>query len=273
MQLKFVKINPCENMTVFILDEIPRDMHSKVAKKLMGYGSIYAEQVGFIEKSEDIYRVQMMGGEFCGNASRGFASYMVYKNYPGIKKTDTVYNVPLEVSGLEKILNCKVSEGLSPNTFFAKIEMPLPIDHKSTKINYKDRELSLFRVNFEGISHFIVDAQSINDKLNFFNQLKASIQDANLEAFGVMFYNKNTNYIEPLVYVRDTDTTCFERSCASGTAALGVSLAFESSQSQTLKIGQPGGSLEVSVECRDNKIHHIELGGEIEIVAEGTVIV
>lgn len=49
MKLSFVKANPTDNMTVFVLDPVPRQLHSNVAQKILDYGNLYAEQVGFIE--------------------------------------------------------------------------------------------------------------------------------------------------------------------------------------------------------------------------------
>ena len=74
MKLNFVKVNPVENMTVFILDNIGNKKHIEVSKKIMDYSNLYAEQVGFVENldrkdSTESVRLQMMGGEFCGNAN------------------------------------------------------------------------------------------------------------------------------------------------------------------------------------------------------------
>ena len=54
MKLGFIKINPVENMTIFILDELDRGKHMEIANQLMNYSSLYAEQVGFIEEPKSI---------------------------------------------------------------------------------------------------------------------------------------------------------------------------------------------------------------------------
>ena len=38
--------------------------------------NLHAEQVGFIKDNH----LQMMGGEFCGNASRAFASLLAFRD-------------------------------------------------------------------------------------------------------------------------------------------------------------------------------------------------
>ena len=42
MQLEFVKVNPVENMTVFILDEVEKSQHIEIAKKLMAWSFQYS---------------------------------------------------------------------------------------------------------------------------------------------------------------------------------------------------------------------------------------
>ena len=48
----------------------------KYQKKLWKETNLYAEQVGFIGDNH----LQMMGGEFCGNASRSFASLLAFRD-------------------------------------------------------------------------------------------------------------------------------------------------------------------------------------------------
>ena len=67
MELQFVKVSPNENMTLLIESPVPRSQHLAVAKALIAYGSVYAEQAGYIEEPENkaaCARLQMMAGEF-----------------------------------------------------------------------------------------------------------------------------------------------------------------------------------------------------------------
>lgn len=64
MKLRFVKVNPVENMTLFVLDPVPREEQMNVANKLMKYSNIHGEQVGFIEREGSYIRLQMMGENF-----------------------------------------------------------------------------------------------------------------------------------------------------------------------------------------------------------------
>ena len=72
MEVKFIKASPTENMTLLIETPVAREKQLAVAERLIAYGSVYAEQAGYIEEAENPAaekRLQMMAGEFCGNAS------------------------------------------------------------------------------------------------------------------------------------------------------------------------------------------------------------
>lgn len=275
MKIHFVKVNPVENMTIFVLDQIPRRDHIEVSNKLMDYSNVHAEQVGFIEPSNDksSIRLQMMGGEFCGNATRSLAAFMVHSNYSQIKKSNDKYIVPLEVSGMNKIINCEVQKLQEINRYLSKIEMPLPLSIKEIDIPYENGTIKTTRVNLPGISHFIVDKDKINDKNKLYEIIKENMNNENYDAFGVMYYDFKENFMEPLVYVKATDSLFWERSCASGTCALGCALSFLNNKNIDKDIPQPGGNLKVSVEYKEGSIIKLYLNGEVEIVAEGIAYV
>jgi len=93
------------------------------------------------------------------------------------------------------------------------------------------------------------------------------------DAFGIMFYDSDKKFLVPLVYVRTTDSLYWERSCGSGTSALGVALATEKGLSLHENIKQPGGELEVNVVLSDGKVSELSLDGKVEIIAEGIVYI
>ena len=73
MDLRIRTADPTGNITVFVLDKVRREDYAQIAAQLLEKEELHAEQVGFIEEKEDgTWRMQMMGGEFCGNASRSF---------------------------------------------------------------------------------------------------------------------------------------------------------------------------------------------------------
>lgn len=280
MKLKVIKVNPVENMTIFVMDKVERSLHMNVANKLMEYGNVYGEQVGFIEeptkaeaKSLNTLRLQMMGGEFCGNATRSLAALMVHLNMEGINKSEDNFKVVLEVSGSNELLHCEVRPTKEEHTYYSKVEMPLPQRISSSNIVFNNTPIDFIRVDFSGISHFIVESGEIEDKEGFFETMKNKTDSEALDAFGIMFYDTEKRFLTPLVYVKATDSKFWERSCGSGTSALGVALAFKRNSDVHEYIKQPGGELEVIVKLHDGKVMSLHLDGEVKIVSEGIAFI
>ena len=64
-------------MTLLITSPVDRKDHAECASQLMKYESVHAEQTGFVEKPRNekaVARLQMAGGEFCGNAAMALAA-------------------------------------------------------------------------------------------------------------------------------------------------------------------------------------------------------
>jgi len=71
--------NPAGNITAFVLDNnIEKKDYIYVANKLMEIAELEIEQVGFVKEPKlgGELRLEMMGGEFCGNATRSFGLYL-----------------------------------------------------------------------------------------------------------------------------------------------------------------------------------------------------
>lgn len=276
MKLNFVKANPTENMTIFVMDPVPRSMYIDISKKIMDYNHIHAEQVGFIEKpseenAEVCVRLHMMGGEFCGNAARALAAVMVHQGNAKLRSEGKTHIVPLEISGAEDILNCEVIE--KDGSYNTTVKMPLHRAIQHTVVIYKGKEIQANWVQFEGIMHLIVDSRQIDSKEEFFNLVKDSLKDNEYDAFGIMFYDERERFITPLVYVRPTDSTVWERGCGSGTAAVGIYAAYKLNQGIDLDVKQPGGSMGIKAEWKNHEVVAVYLTGDVTIVAEGTLYV
>lgn len=261
-----------------MLDQVPRDMQMHVAKKLMNYSNIYAEQVGFIEKvtlhkeeKDKCLRLQMMGGEFCGNAARSLAALLVHNQYPNIIKEKDKYLVRLEVSGNDTMINCEVYNTEKDNLYLSKVDMPLPKEVSEVSLEVEDTVFSGIKVDFSGITHFIVDSRKAENKELLLKAVKNEMDKVNYDAFGIMYYDFNEKYLEPLVYVKGTDSLFWERSCASGTSALGVALTYMKKHSIDAKVRQPGGELQVTTKWNGSSVESLYLNGFVEIVAQGIV--
>ena len=277
MKLNFVKTNPTENMTVFILDPLSRSIYKDIAKKIMKYSNINAEQVGFIEKpssenSQACARLHMMGDEFCGNATRACAAILVQREYFKVQKREGKYIVPLEVSGVEEVIYCEV-ELNDTNSYISNVNMPLHKSIKEISIEYKDAIYNGILVEFPGITHLIIGDEEIEYKEEFFMKVKEELKDIEYDALGIMFYDETNSYIEPLVYVKSLDSLVWERGCGSGATALGVVISHKYKKGVDIVVNQPGGQLEVSTKWDEDRVKSIYLKGVVDIVSEGIVYV
>ena len=78
-KIHFVKADPSGNTTIIVLDPVEPDQRGPLSKKLLDSACVGAEQVAFLsshDSQDGVLRIDMMGGEFCGNASRSAAAYM-----------------------------------------------------------------------------------------------------------------------------------------------------------------------------------------------------
>jgi len=277
MKLNFIKVNPTENMTVFVVDPLPRTKYFEIANKIMNYNNIYAEQVGFIERpalkdSNASARLQMMGGEFCGNASRALAAVAVNRGYTNVTEEKGKYIVPLEVSGLEEVIYCEVEQQDS-NAYEVAVKMPLQKSMREIEVEYNGKVYKGIIVELYGISHAVFFTEDRSLKEGFFEKVKSEIKDFNYDAFGVMFFNEREKFMTPLVYVKDTESLIWERSCGTGTVALGAVLSYLNKSNIEMKINQPGGQVEIVTDWDENRIKGIILKGMVYIVAEGEVYI
>ncbi|MBC7083025.1 MAG: hypothetical protein H5T95_05975 [Firmicutes bacterium] len=116
MRLRFVKMNPTGNTTIFVLDPVPVPEQARIAVTLMDPSVLGGEQVGFVSLSSEggppragparggpgpeiAASLRMMGGEFCGNAARSLGAYLAYKHHPGLSWEGDVARGFIRVSG------------------------------------------------------------------------------------------------------------------------------------------------------------------------------
>ena len=80
MKLRIIMADPAGNRTAIVRTPVPADQRAQIAAKLLQIKELRAEQVGF-ETSPVMGgagRLDMMGGEFCGNAARSYG-YLLWK--------------------------------------------------------------------------------------------------------------------------------------------------------------------------------------------------
>ncbi len=243
MKLNFVKVSPSKNMTVFITDYVAPARYAEIATPLMDLEYLGAEQVGFIVEptnKECILRLEMSGGEFCGNAVLSAAAFC---NYKGLSK-ENVFSI--ETSGSDFPLECFVEEK-SPTHFEARAEMPHPISINDIVVSLNGRSISGNVVKFDGITHFLTDYWPSKD--DFSSLIEAVNEKIEDKAIGIIPYRRlmeNEYEIWPFVYVTETGSRFFEQACGSGSLALGVYLSMKNKEDR-LKIHQPGGIIKVEI--------------------------
>ena len=268
MELKFIKTSPTENMTLLIETPVPREQHLEVAEKLIAYGSVYAEQAGYIEEPENPLaekRLQMMAGEFCGNASLSLAAVLAEeKGLAAGEETEVI----LEVSGADSLVRCQMKK--EENGFAGSVAMPLPkvIEYKKFHLEGKTYELPV--VVFEGISHIIVPASLWGaDGVRKAELAAKEWAEEMPAAFGILLFDEEKGECQPLVSVQGV-TLIWERGCGSGTSAIGCYLAEKTGKSISVSLKQPGGTMGAEVSMENGKITSLHITGKVSIVAKGT---
>ncbi|MGL5935762.1 MAG: diaminopimelate epimerase [Cetobacterium sp.] len=251
-KLEFMKLNPAGNSTLlYNIQNIEKTEVIRISETLKKEEYIEAEQTGFINGNH----LQMLGGEFCGNASRSFGVYLA-KNDKDFRERK---NYIITCSGEENPLEIEITK-TSENFFFSKIKMPR---YKSISEMILD-ETRICKVEFSGIIHFIVESKGINSlKIDI---VKRYCKKYKIKNYGIMFFDKEDCSMIPYVYIEGVGG-CWENSCASGSAALGFYLALRN-DFHSIDIKQPGGFLYISMEKNE-----LYIDGFINIVSEGKVYI
>ena len=256
MELKIRVANPAGNVTIFVMSPAERAEYAAISRELLCIEELHGEQVGFVEKTQDgNFHMQMMGGEFCGNATRSFGYLLSMLSQ---EKTEEVW---VDVSGSQKKL--KVSVDLKRGT--ARTEMPLPLEMK--EIFVKEEKYSM--VVFEGICHMIVNSEPKTQE--FVDELiEVAKKVCPCDAYGVMFLEENK--MTPVVYVESTASMVWESSCGSGSMGAAVYLSKDADTGEFVyELHQPGGMIEAYVKKEAGKVLSCKMGGPVTISEEKKV--
>lgn len=271
MELQFIKASPTENMTLLIETPVPREEHLEIAEKLIAYGNVYAEQAGYIEEAENPLaekRLQMMAGEFCGNASLSLAAVLAEEKGLAV---DEETEIILEVSGADSLVNCHMKK--EEKGYWGRVAMPLPKSIENRAFHLDGETYALPVVVFEGISHIIVPVSLWGE-----NGMKKAEQAAKVwaeempAAFGILLFDEEKSELRPLVSVQGV-TLIWERGCGSGTSAIGAYLAVKAGKSLSVSLKQPGGVMGAEVSMGNGKIKSLQITGKVSIVAKGTAFI
>ena len=273
--LRYIKFSPAGNTTAFVVDDVPGTVRPALARGLMGVLDV--EQVGFVVPSENgsprapSERMEMMGGEFCGNASRCFASFLALGGEDiwerGPRPLEAALEVSIEVSGHSGLLRAAVTPRGNDLGCHVAVAMPVPCGITAGS-DAAAGQYSL--VSFEGIRHLVLwdlEAEQMTVGQTLAEDLSLTAGD-----YGLMFMGGGSTHMTPFVSIAATGTEVWESSCGSGTVAVACALAHREGRSvEALALAQPGGTLTASAVWDGSTVLDAALSGEIALVSWGYV--
>ena len=243
MELRFVKASPCRNTTVFVEDEAPLSARGEIARLAMDADVLAAEQVGFLVPplfDGSALRVEMAGGEFCGNASLALGALAVAR---GLRVAGDSFFV--ECSGAARPLRVS-AEAVSLGRWRGTVAL-------SSEARISEAEFSVggaaYRgavVELPGICHFCVAAAPF-PKETYEALMALLAARVSSDAYGIIPYREDGDgqySIRPFVAVPAANSAVFEQACGSGSLALGHWLAKSEGRAR-LEVRQPGGTIRV----------------------------
>lgn len=246
MKLRILRADPAGNVTVFVLDAVEKAERSRIAQRIMAMPEWGAEQVGFAcSPCSDVDgRMEMAGGEFCGNATRAYG--MVLARQRGKDGT-----FRLEVSGCHHPLAvCVTGET-------ACTEMPLPLWERQESV--KDIPCTL--VHLGGIAHLIVE--NVIPSTDFFADAEPILQSLpDLDAYGVIFLDGSR--LTPLIKVPSQHTLVWEGSCGSGSLAAAAARSCHMADgSVSFTFRQPAGTVTAEIERCAGRMTAARISGSV----------
>ena len=211
------------------------------------------EQVGFI--SLDKYKLEMAGGEFCGNATR-CAAYYYLKGKSG--------EIEIDISN-----NMRIKAGVDSA---GKAWSQMPVYTGKDFIRVVDN--GIYEIIMKGIKYIILEKEvsksylldKKNLKSNAINLLKKyNIKEA--EAIGIIFLEevKEKVKIHPVVWVKKINTLFYETACGSGTTAVAILQAVKNNCSQNIDVVQPSNQeITAKIILNKGKIENAYILGNIK---------
>ena len=239
MKIQYTKINPGGNVTAIVKGRFNKSQKININKKILK-SDPEIEQVGFWYaprvKGND-GRLEMAGGEFCGNALRSFGALLSQQNKKNLSR--------VESSGTKEVIEIRAKKNSSE------------IDMSLKGFKYINNKCTLPGIKYVFTTEKI-DRDDAKKILKTSNLLKA-------KASGVIGYKKsNTGFsIKPIVWVKDVETFFEETACGSGTMAFAFS-QYTQFKTKKLSIKQPSGAF-FKTEIKSNSI---KLSGPIRSIKD-----
>ena len=253
MLISYRKADPSGNITGLVESPVEISLRPLVTQRVLS-ACPDMEQLGFVSPcgAADI-RLDMSGGEFCGNATLSAAALELQR-----KGMDSG-TVAVSVSGAERPLSVEV-EKVGEGEYRGRVDMPLP---KSVGQRTLPGGMSLPVVEFPGISHVIAGTE-LSD-VQAMELIAPWCRALGAEALGVMLFDEKAMALRPLVWVPGSGTLFWERSCASGSSALGAWLALRDAFSRRIVLRQPGGEIGAEAQVRDGRLCSLYMSGRVKL--------
>ena len=270
LKISYAVFDPTKNITLLAVSPVARDTQAAAAAELMRRFP-EVEQVGFLEPpdfSGAQLHLQMMGGEFCGNAAMSAAAYLA--GQAGLPAGRSA-GCSLTVSGAAGVLTCQVEN--TGDFCLGTVAMPLPETVGPIPLpplNGKSFP-EVPAVRFPGIAHCIVPAERMTRRQaeEIIRPLCASLS---ADACGILLWDAAAASFAPLVYVAATDTAVWESGCGSGSAAIGAYLALQPAAPSETALRQPGGVIRVRAERAGARIVRLSITGSVRELTRGEAV-
>ncbi|MBU1003457.1 MAG: hypothetical protein KKE73_13165 [Proteobacteria bacterium] len=264
---RFYKLSPGGNTTILIMDaqDLPVAEHPVLAARLMDTLHLGAEQVGFVSLEGPLPRLDMMGGEFCGNAARCLGAVLALEGRLGDEGL-------ICVSGVEASLGVRLRR--ENGMVCAAVQMPV----REQGSCLTDLASGVALAELDGITHLLLDEDEHpcpSDPIRASARLRELYGLTQRDAVGCIWHSGDPSSpsIRPVVWVRGTGTTHLETGCGSGTMALTQLLAKQQGGPVTVRVQQPSGQhIEASVQYDPQSDRFSEgwIDGPVPVIAKGT---
>ena len=211
---------------------------ARVAAEIIAPGHLEAEQAGYVDTAAPVPRLDMMGGEFCVNATRAFAALLAEEGK--LSPESGGLGGIVSVSGMPERLRVRVRR-LAAHCFESAVLLDLP---QAPPLENVAPGICLVRV--PGIAHLVLDAAAHPlpaDKDRDTAALFARFGLLGEDAAGCIWLHREPSglRITPFVWVRGTGTTYAETACGSGTLAASIVCRGVYGDGGELSLMQPGG--------------------------------
>ncbi|MFR6453966.1 hypothetical protein [Peptoniphilus lacrimalis] len=248
----YFKANPAGNITGFVVWPVYPGYRKAYADCIRSQIDSDVEQVGFISPAYEgaPLRLDMMGGEFCANASRAYGLYSA-----SFYDVEGPVDIEVYVSGKKGTTD--VIADVTNSTAYVAMDNPINI----SDIEIDGKTYKIFE--FSGISHLVIEEKE--DEKFVEKALKALKEKIQTDAYGVIFFNKEEKSYVPYVNVIKSQTLVRESSCGSGVIALANYLNEEiPGEDYQLTLKGPAGDLTVTVDTFDGEKKYL-VGGHVEM--------